>query len=203
MAPEVWLAYCVMDLVLCLTPGPAVLCVVSIALARGFRSGMAAAGGILAGNTMYFLLSATGVTAVILASGMLFTVLKTAGAAYLVWVGARMILRSSPEPLAVSPRQERDAFLRGIVVQGSNPKALLFFVALVPQFVDPAGSVGPQIAILGVTGVVIELVVLTFYVALAVRARRLAGARLAGTLERIGGGILVAAGARLAVVRAY
>jgi threonine/homoserine/homoserine lactone efflux protein len=202
MSLEVWLAFCLMDVVLCFTPGPAVLYVVSVALSRGFRPGLAAAGGILAGNTMYFALSATGITAVLLASGALFDALKTAGAAYLVWVGLRMVFSRNETRATVAPRHERSAFLRGFVVQGANPKALIFFVALVPQFIDPAGSLGLQILILGVTGVVIELAVLTLYVTLAVRARRLAGARLAGTLERVGGAFLVAAGARLAVARA-
>ena len=202
MSLEVWLAFCVMDVVMCFTPGPAVLYVVSVALSRGFRPGLAAAGGILAGNTLYFALSATGITAVLLASGALFDALKTAGAGYLVWVGLRMVLSRNETPVTVAPRHERSAFLRGFVVQGANPKALIFFVALVPQFIDPASSLGLQILILGVTGVVIELAVLTLYVTLAVRARRLAGARLAGTLERVGGAFLVAAGARLAVARA-
>ena len=201
MSFEVWFAYCLMDVVLCLTPGPAVLYVVSVALSRGFRPGLAAAGGILAGNTLYFALSATGISAVILASGVLFEVLKAAGAAYLVWIGLRMLLSRGGTPVAVASPQERRAFLRGFLVQGSNPKALIFFVALVPQFIDPAGSLAAQVVILGVTGVLIELVVLTLYVALAVRARRLAGERLAGSLERVGGAFLLAAGARLAIAR--
>src|SRR6185503_1593080 len=199
MSLAVWLAFCLMDTVLCLTPGPAVLFVVSVALARGLRPGMAAAFGILATNALYFALSATGIAAVIVASATLFGVLKAVGAAYLVWIGLRMLLARGNGHESSDPRADHRAFLRGIIVQGSNPKALIFFVALVPQFIDPAGPVVPQVVILGVSGVVIELVVLSLYVALAVRARRLAGARFARPLERVGGACLLAAGARLAL----
>jgi homoserine/homoserine lactone efflux protein len=202
MTVEAWLAFCVMATVLCFTPGPAVLFVVSVALTRGFRPGLAAAAGICAANVLYFVLSATGIAAVILASSALFEVLKTAGAVYLVWLGLGMILARRTVPVAPTPRHDRHAFLRAFVVQGANPNALIFFVAFVPQFIDPAGSMVTQIVILGVSTVLIELAVLALYVAVAVRARRLAGARLAGPLERVGGAFLVAAGARLAVVGA-
>src|SRR6185503_11391647 len=139
MSLAVWLAFCLMDTVLCLTPGPAVLFVVSVALARGLRPGMAAAFGILATNALYFALSATGIAAVIVASATLFGVLKAVGAAYLVWIGLRMLLARGNGHEASDPRADHRAFLRGIIVQGSNPKALIFFVALVPQFIDPAG----------------------------------------------------------------
>jgi threonine/homoserine/homoserine lactone efflux protein len=86
-------------------------------------------------------------------------------------------------------------------VQGANPKAIVFFTALLPQFVDPRGSVALQVAILGTSSVLIELAVLALYAAAAVRARCWAGARLHGPFERAGGLLLVAAGARLAAVR--
>ena len=84
MTFEAWVAFCLTEAVLCLTPGPAVLLVVSVALGRGFRPGLQASLGILTANTLYFALSATGVAAVLLASSGLFTLLKWAGAAYLV-----------------------------------------------------------------------------------------------------------------------
>jgi homoserine/homoserine lactone efflux protein len=201
MTIETWIAFCLTETVLCLTPGPAVLFVVSVALARGGRAGVAAALGILAGNTFYFLLSATGIAAVIVASNELFTVLKWSGAVYLVWVGVRM-LRTKTAPLEVSPQPVHRAFVRGFIVQTANPKALVFFVALLPQFLNADAPVAIQVAILAVSSVAIELVVLVLYVAGAARARTLASAKLAAPLERIGGEFLVAAGARLAFVRA-
>ena len=200
MSLETWLAFCLTETVLCLTPGPAVLFVVSVALARGARPGMAASLGILVTNACYFALSATGIAALILASGRLFGALKWIGAGYLVWVGLRMLLsRRVAEPDEPSPRRVQRAFLRALIVQGSNPKALIFFVALLPQFIDPAAPVAFQLFVLGASSTLIEFFVLALYVAFAARARRLAGARLAGRLERIGGGFLVAAGARLAL----
>ena len=201
MSFEAWLAFCVTETLLCLTPGPAVLFVVSVALASGFRPGLAASLGILTANTLYFALSATGIAAVLVASSEVFTALKWAGALYLIWMGLRMLLSRSVAVAEPTPRPAHHSFLRGCVVQGANPKALVFFVALLPQFIDPARPVAPQILLLGVSSVLIELVVLALYACFAVRARRLAGARLSGALERIGGGFLVAAGARLALVR--
>ena len=202
MSYEVWAAFCVTETILCLTPGPAVLFVVSAALGRGARAGLAGALGILAGNILYFTLSATGIAAAIVASSALFTIIRIAGAAYLMMLGLRAVLSRRVEPFAPEARVVSRSFARGFVVQAANPKALIFFVALLPQFIDPQGSVVRQILILGVSSVLIELVVLTGYVFTIARARRLAGDRLAGALQRVGGGLLFAAGARLAVVGA-
>ena len=201
MSLEAWLAFCATETVLCLTPGPAVLFVVSVAMARGGRAGLAAALGILAANAFYFALSATGIAAVIVASSRLFAVLKWAGAGYLVWMGLRMLLGPSHPPVVASPQPVARSFARGFVVQCANPKALVFFVALLPQFIDPTAPVGRQILILGTSSVMIEWLVLSLYVTLTVRARAAVGTRWAGSLERVGGGFLVAAGARLALLR--
>jgi threonine/homoserine/homoserine lactone efflux protein len=201
MSLVAWLAFCATETVLCFIPGPAVVFVVSVALAGGSRPGIAASLGVLAANAGYFALSATGIAAVIIASHELFTALKWAGAAYLAWLGLRMLFGRFRPGATASPQVVRRALLRGVLVQGANPKALVFFVALLPQFIEPGASVAFQIILLGASSVVIELVVLALYVALAVRARQLTGGRLAGPLQRVGGGFLVAAGARLAVVR--
>src|SRR5262245_9762362 len=111
MTLETWLAFCLTETVLCFTPGPAVLFVVSVALARGARPGMAAALGILVANIGYFTLSATGIAALILASGRLFGALKWIGAGYLVWAGLRMLFAHAPgEADAPPPRRVQRAF---------------------------------------------------------------------------------------------
>jgi threonine/homoserine/homoserine lactone efflux protein len=199
MSWETWLAFCLTETFLCLTPGPAVLFVVSIALARGTRPGLAATLGILAGNTFYFVLSALGVAAVVVASPAVFMALKWAGAAYLIWLGLRMLV-AKPIAVTIESKPAHDAFVRGFVVQTANPKTLLFFTALLPQFLDTNAEIATQVAILAVSSVVIELAVLALYVLAAVKTRQLAAARIATPLERIGGAVLVAAGARLAYV---
>ncbi len=201
MSMETWLAFCVTEAVLCFTPGPAVLLVASVALARGAGSGIGAGLGVLAANTLYFVLSALGIGAAIVASHALFTAIQWAGAAYLVCLGLRMIwagAKGGDGP--VSPRSLAHGFRRGFVVQSANPKTLIFFTALLPQFLDPAGGIGLQVAVLGVSSVAIELFALAVYALAASRARVLAAGSWAGTLERLGGGFLVAAGLRLASV---
>jgi threonine/homoserine/homoserine lactone efflux protein len=111
-----------------------------------------------------------------------------------------LVARDEPA-VVVRPAAVRRSFVRGFAVQAANPKALVFFVALLPQFVSRESPVGAQLLVLGVTSLAIELFVLGCYLLVTLRARRMAGARLAGPLERIGGGLLVAAGARLALVR--
>jgi homoserine/homoserine lactone efflux protein len=201
MTSDAWLAFCLTEIALCATPGPAVLLVVSVALARGAGGGLGAALGVLVANTFYFALSAAGVGAALVASHELFLAIQWAGAAYLVWLGVRMLFGRRSTPSTTPTRTSGRAFRRGLVVQGANPKALVFFTALLPQFVDPDGAIAPQILILGVSSVAIEIVVLALYACSAARLRRVSGAGWAAPLERLGGAFLVAAGARLAWVR--
>jgi len=202
---ETWLLFCATETVLCFIPGPAVLCVVSAALGRGARQGFNASLGILAANTAYFALSATGLGAVLLTSRTVFVAIKWIGAAYLVYLGIRMMFaRAGAAPLVetAEPPNARGAFWNGFVVQAANPKALIFFTALLPQFIDPDAAVAPQIGILAVSSIVIELGVLSIYVAACHSARRwVRGGRLERVLERVGGGLLILAGARLAAMR--
>ncbi|HEY0141942.1 MAG TPA: LysE family translocator [Thermoanaerobaculia bacterium] len=190
--------FAAMELVLCLTPGPAVLLVVSQSMKRDFRASLRGALGILAGNSIYFALSAAGLGALLVASRTVFEVLKWAGAAYLIFIGLRMILR---RPTAEDrPPESRGGFVEGLVTQLANPKAIVFFTALLPQFIDPHGPVTLQFLVLGLISIVVELPVLAMYGYAADRGRALYG-RHAHLVERIAGGFLVAAGAKLAATR--
>jgi threonine/homoserine/homoserine lactone efflux protein len=192
------------DIVLCFAPGPAVLSVVSATLGGGTGAGVRAAFGILAVNVGYFALSATGVGTILLASPGLFGALRWVGAAFLAWMGLRMVFRPSLAEPGGAPSAgsgSQSPFVIGLVTQGVNPKALVFFAALLPQFIDPAGSVPFQILILGVTSTLIELIVLLIYVGLGQGARKFSGRPgLTVSLHRAGGVLLLAAAAGLAAL---
>jgi threonine/homoserine/homoserine lactone efflux protein len=194
-------AFVLLELTLCLIPGPAVLLTLSYALRRGTRGGLSAACGILAGNTLYFLLSGLGVVALLLASYQVFTVLKWAGALYLAFLGLRALFARRgivPDESALQRGEGGRAFVSGFVTQVSNPKAIVFFAAILPQFIDPHGVIWLQLVILTVTSFVIELAVLTGYTLAADRLRRSPAAERASLwIERAGGAILIGIAARI------
>ena len=203
MTVEAWLLFVLTEGALCLTPGPAVLLVLSQGLTRGTGASVSASLGILAGNACYFALSATGLGAILLASYDLFSLIRWIGAGYLVWLGVMAFIGKS-SVLAVAttgaPMSRGRTFLNGFVLQVSNPKALVFFTALLPPFIDPRGSVVAQVALLGVTSVVIEFFVLLAYGALAGRLTTVATRpRFQMVANRVAGGMLVAAGVSVAL----
>lgn len=202
MTWQTWGLFMLTEIVLCLTPGPAVLFVVSQGLRYGGMRSLWANAGILTANTVYFALSGAGLGAVLLASHDLFLVVKWAGAAYLVYLGATTffgrgagIAADGEEPPAISgPR----LLGRGFVLQAANPKALVFFTALLPQFIDPRGNVAVQVLVLGVSSAVAEFLVLGAYGAFAGRAQHLARRpRFARAANRLSGALLIGAGAGL------
>jgi homoserine/homoserine lactone efflux protein len=180
-----WSLYLATEIALSLSPGPAVLLVLSQALRGGMARGIGAAVGILAANVVWFALSALGVGAAILAAGDLFLAIRWLGAAYLIYLAIRSawgaFRPAAPDavesvdspPAGLSGGWGRDAF-RGFVLQMTNPKALMFFVAILPQFIQPNDSLERQMLILGVTSIAAELPVLVLYSALASRARNAA-----------------------------
>ncbi|HEX8411160.1 MAG TPA: LysE family translocator [Thermoanaerobaculia bacterium] len=190
------------ELLLSLTPGPAVLLVVSQGMRRGAAVSRRGAAGILTGNAIYFALSAAGLGALLIASKRVFDVLQLAGAAYLVLLGVKMLLWPGREEvsLEVSEGRGTKAFMQGLLTQLANPKAIVFFTALLPQFVDPAKPVAMQFVILGVISIVVELPVLLLYGYAADHGRAIYG-KHAPLVERLAGACLVAAGAKLAAMR--
>lgn len=200
------LAFIALDTVLCLIPGPAVLAVVGAALGRK-QAGFATATGILTGNAIYFATSALGVMSVIVASQTSFMVLKWCGAAYLAYLGVRAIVSASRGADLVdiagsAPRTAAQNWLAGTLAQLSNPKAFVFFGAIVPQFVDPREPLLAQVIILGIASLLVELVVLTAYV-LSVDAIRQRGIRpeAHALAERIGGVFLLGVAAAVIAER--
>lgn len=199
-------AFVALDTVLCLVPGPAVMAVVGAALARK-QAGFATAAGILTGNAIYFATSALGVMSVVVASHAAFVVLKWCGAAYLAYLGVRALVAPSRGRGADAAEEadrptSRASWLGGTLTQLANPKALVFFGAIVPQFVDPAAALLAQVVILGVASLVIELVVLTAYI-LGVEAIRARGIRPAARVlaERVGGALLIGVAAAVLAER--
>lgn len=206
MTWEIWTAFVLVETALCLTPGPAVLLVLSQALTRGAAKAVWSITGILAANTVYFILSATGVGAILMASYDIFFAIKWIGAAYLVWLGVSAFLGKS-KSLSIraadaAPVHGARLFLNGFILQMSNPKTLVFFTALVPQFIAPHAPIVPQVAILAVTSIVIEFAVQMFYAVLAGRAAHLAAQpRFARWTDRVAGTLLIGAGIGMAALR--
>jgi threonine/homoserine/homoserine lactone efflux protein len=146
------------SLALAVVPGPAVLYIVAQSVHGGRRAGVVSAFGVSTGGMFHVLAAVVGLSAVLSASAEAFTVVKLLGAAYLVYLGVRTLL-SRDERIAGRDAEPTltSTYRRGVVVNVLNPKTALFFLAFLPQFVDPDGSTRGQLAILGVTFVLIAL----------------------------------------------
>ena len=205
MTWQTWLLYAATDAFAYLVPGPAVFFIVSQALARNAGRTSWAILGVLSAEAMYFILSATGLALLLTTSYDLFFAIKWLGAAYLVWLGIQAF-RGQASAFAVGPAAKHvsplSSALHGFVMNTANPKVLLFYTAIVPQFVNPHEAVAPQMLILGVTGLSVGAVISAGYALMAARmARRLAGPRYATITNRITGSLLIAAGAGMAALR--
>ncbi|MDP2330155.1 MAG: LysE family translocator [Reyranella sp.] len=164
---------------LAVLPGPGLLYVAARTLAGGRNEGLASSFGTALGGLAHVAAGAIGVSALMLASAEAFTVLKIAGAIYLVWLGLKTFRESHA---VIDTRVEATgvhrAFREGIVVEALNPKTAAFFLAFLPQFVDPAaGPVWLQFLLLGVTSVTLNTAVDVVVAVLAARARAVAVAR--------------------------
>jgi homoserine/homoserine lactone efflux protein len=184
MTFETWLLFLIMETALSLSPGPAVFYVVSQGI-RAFPRAVPATLGILSANACYFALSATSLGALIAASARFFTIAKWAGAAYLIYLGIKSLRSAAashsialtgtttpgdregrgghPPGVETRGNDRRQIYLGALTLQLSNPKALLFFLALLPQFIDTQRAVAPQMLILAATSMLPECCILLAY----------------------------------------
>lgn len=161
-----FLGYLGLVLAISVAPGPNVLFVMTQSAWRGPKAGLFAAAGIESANSLYVIFSAVGLAGLIAASGTAFEIIKWAGAAYLAWLGFQAIRSSfsTAEASALSTSEaSARAFRDGVVVALGNPKTILFFLALFPQFIDPARPVWTQALVLGFIGIAIDFVVQVAY----------------------------------------
>ena len=186
--------FAVASLFLLLVPGPAVLYIVAQSAEQGRSAGLASVAGVHVGTIVHIVAATVGLSALVVASATAFTVIKLAGAVYLIYVGVRKLLERET-PLRVQRRTRARLFAQGVVVNVLNPKTALFFLAFLPQFVDPdRGAVWSQVVTLGLVFVALGLVSDSLY-ALASDAVGALLRRRATAMRRISGTIYVGLGA--------
>jgi threonine/homoserine/homoserine lactone efflux protein len=194
-------------LALLLVPGPAVLYVVARSVDQGRPAGLASVLGVGIGSLVHIAFAAVGLSALLASSAAAFSVVKWLGAAYLIWLGLQRLLTRGEEDATavVEPERLSRVFLQGVVVNVLNPKTALFFLAFLPQFVDPArGAAWTQIVVLGATFVAVGLCTDSSYALLGGTAgdwlrRKSQGGGFRWMRRCVPGGVYIALGAATAV----
>jgi len=206
MPLSTWLLFCGVALLTCFSPGPGVLLAISNAMAVGPRHTVFSSLGNAAGLLIVSGAATAGMGALLAVSASAFLVVKLIGAGYLIYLGIKQ-WRSAPMRLDASARADQPTtparlFLQGLGVAVTNPKAILFFTALFPQFLTPGHSLALQTVLLTLTFTVLALVSHAFYVGLFRTLRRfLADARRMRLFNRITGGLFVLLGLSLLRLR--
>ena len=201
MSLEHWLAFCAASAILLAIPGPTVLLVISYALGHGRKTALATVSGVALGDFTAMTASLFGLGALLAASATLFTVLKWVGGAYLIWLGIKLWRAPIiPGPVAdndnLPEEKSLKIFLHAYVVTALNPKSIVFFVAFVPQFLNPAAPFFEQMLIMELTFLVLATINASSYALLAHAARGLIRkASVQRAVNRTGGTLLIAAGA--------
>jgi homoserine/homoserine lactone efflux protein len=208
MELHVWLAYLVAAWVIALSPGSGAVLSMSHGLSYGVRSTTATIVGLQIGLAVVLLVAGAGIGAVLMASAVAFTVVKVLGAGYLLWLGWRQWRAPVDADAATgvvaseAALSVRQRVLRGALTNMTNPKGIVFMVAVLPQFIDPARPLWLQLMVLLATTVAVDMVVMHGYAWLASRLQRLLrSARARRSQNRVFGGVLMAMGASLFLVK--
>ena len=205
MPLETWLAFVVAAFLISLSPGAGVVSCLAAGLRFGFVRGVWNVAGLIAGLMFVMIVAAVGLGALLAASAVAFTIMKWVGAAYLVWLGVQQwrapAIAVDPDGAALGGTR-RELVVRGFLVNATNPKSVIFMLAVLPQFIDPARPQLVQYLVCGATLCASDLVVMSAYTAFAAKALRLlrkpAQVR---AMNRTFGGLFVAAGVALATFR--
>jgi threonine/homoserine/homoserine lactone efflux protein len=200
MSLEHWLAFCAASAILLAIPGPTVLLVISYALGHGRKVAFATVAGVTLGDFTAMTASMLGLGALLATSATIFTILKWVGAAYLVYLGIKLwrapVAESGIDDLPDAPKEKPGRiFAHAYLVTALNPKSLIFFVAFLPQFLDPHGPVATQLAIFEITFLVLATANASLYALLAAMARKqIRKPRVQRIVNRTGGTLMIGAG---------
>jgi threonine/homoserine/homoserine lactone efflux protein len=204
MSLHLYLAFVAACIALALLPGPVVTLIIANGLRHGTRAALINVAGAQTGLAIVIGIVAVGLTSLMATMGYWFDWVRFAGAAYLVWLGIKLI-RSPVEAVnadAPPPPPRGGFFLQGFLVLLSNPKVLVFFGAFIPQFMDMSRDHFSQVALLGVTFMITGAITDSIYALLAGRARRFFSERRTRALSRVSGGFMIGGGIWLALTRA-
>ena len=200
---QIFAVFAITTFVVVFSPGPAAITAASQGAANGVPRAAFGVVGIAMANAVYFALSATGIASLIIASHTLFSIIKWVGVGYLIYLGATAILSKSGG-LTVEPgrRSSRTVlFATGFTVEFANPKALLYFAAILPQFIDPGRAILPQILMMGGLTLAIDLIIYTVYAQLGhVLATSGAKPWIVKSVNRVAGSALLFAAFKMARV---
>jgi threonine/homoserine/homoserine lactone efflux protein len=202
MPLDLYVAYVFACILIAIIPGPTVTVIVANSLKYGARAGLLNVAGTQLGLALMMLTLIVGLASVIAAMGWLFDWLRYAGAAYLAWLGWKLL--RSPDVLAETAAHAAPRggfFLQGFLVMMANPKALLFFGAFIPHFVDPKGNYVAQIVLLGITAMMVALVSDGAYAVLTGQAGILLSKKRVRLVSRLSGACLIGGGIWLALAR--
>ena len=204
MSFETWIAFTAATAVLLVIPGPTILLVISYALGQGWRTALPMAIGVALGDFTAMTLSMLGVGALLATSATIFTTLKWVGAAYLIYLGVKLFRAGGS--LDAAPRKDAASAWKMLahawLVTALNPKSITFFVAFLPQFLDPKADFWTQMLIFEATFVALAFANALGYALVASRARSLVGnPRAISAFNKVGGSLLVGAGVATATMR--
>jgi len=207
MELQTWIAYFVASWAIALSPGSGAVLSMSHGLAYGVKKTSATILGLQLGLAVILLVAGMGVGALLLTSATAFLVVKVLGAGYLIWLGwsqwrAPVLPQAEAALLPNAELSVRQRVLRGFITNVTNPKGIVFMVAVLPQFIDPHRPMGLQLLVLLLTTVGVDLVVMHGYAWLASSLQAwMRGARARLLQNRVFGGVLMAMGASLLMVR--